>query len=331
MHAGDAARAAYAIGYAAATTQHPVAVSERVKAGALAAMAIAHTHPADQVIEATLRLGHLEGTWAVVYDRREKLEHRSMSKVRDGFAQADIDAASIVDDFTSGLPARESVQPDPGVVAAAAEAARAAKNLKATARAHLRTVGRDMTAEATAEGRANALALLADFQSGVTIDFDLAFTDGYDALDGLQSLWDDADGWLARTLQGLTDEVGKALARGWADGLTHDQLITLTQDILDTGGRAAAYVTDLAIGQALSDGSLSVYGAAGLEQADFLTAGDERVCPECDDAEHGNPYDLTDTPAPPLHGMCRCAVAPVINPDTPDTSPLWADYTLEGG
>ena len=309
MKAAQAARAGFAIGWATATATHPLDITEQATDACRWVMT--HGDPAT-VVEVSLRLGHLHGVWATIYHRREKLEARAMGRVTDAFASFHLDAATVVDTALRAAPATESTQPvDPGLTAAGADAAKTAiDSLTAPQRHHLRVVAHDNTLDATAEGQANAVAQLADAGAGLDISWDVAYQDGYDALSGLQSLWDTGDEWVTKTTKGLADEVGKALSRGWAQGLDRSALVDLTQGILDTGGRTAAYLTDLAIGQALAAGSLAVYQSAGLEQTDYLTAGDLRVCAECDDAEQGSPYSLDSAPTPPLHGMCRCTLAP---------------------
>ena len=51
---------------------------------------------------------------------------------------------------------------------------------------------------------------------------------------------------------------------------------------------------------------------AGLEEVDVLTAGDENVCPICEDISDSGPYDLdTAEGLIPAHPACRCAFVPV--------------------
>lgn len=48
-----------------------------------------------------------------------------------------------------------------------------------------------------------------------------------------------------------------------------------------------------------------------LEQVEVLTAGDEDVCPECEDIASGGPYDInTALGLIPAHPNCRCAFVP---------------------
>jgi hypothetical protein len=65
---------------------------------------------------------------------------------------------------------------------------------------------------------------------------------------------------------------------------------------------------DQAISQAYSQASLDLYQSEGTEEAWFVTAGDGRVCPACEDAEKNSPYQPAQCPVPGLHPGCRCVV-----------------------
>src|SRR5215472_16296051 len=74
MRGADAARAAFAIGWATATAQRPVPLTERAVAACVAAMRVMEAQPLPSGAPA-LDLGQLEGIWAVIYTRREAIEH----------------------------------------------------------------------------------------------------------------------------------------------------------------------------------------------------------------------------------------------------------------
>lgn len=49
-----------------------------------------------------------------------------------------------------------------------------------------------------------------------------------------------------------------------------------------------------------------------LEEVEVVTAGDEDVCPECEDIEEGNPYTIDQARSIiPAHPECRCAFVPL--------------------
>lgn len=59
-------------------------------------------------------------------------------------------------------------------------------------------------------------------------------------------------------------------------------------------------------------GNRAAYESAGIERVEFQTVRDELVCPICSPL-NGERYPLKESPRPPLHPRCRCAVLPVAN------------------
>jgi hypothetical protein len=53
-----------------------------------------------------------------------------------------------------------------------------------------------------------------------------------------------------------------------------------------------------------------VYLAAGVKLLLWITAGDDRVCPACEDHEDHNPWHAEDFPPMPAHFKCRCVPMP---------------------
>lgn len=332
MDVVDTARAAFAIGWAATTAGHNVTMGERAHAGALAAMDLALTLHPDEVVEATLTLGELEGLWAVVYDRRGRLEAQNLQAMRDLLsdllAAGDIDAGEIVD-ATMLIPRAEEATTAPG----AGDLSGVVVGILNRLRVRLgdpwkrwRTVIHDALQAATAEGTTAGTALLADLGGQVAIDWDITFDDALAAIADLDSLWADTDTWAARQVTGFGNELGSRLAVAWRDGATRTDLTSIVTDYV-TGDNAATDLLDQAIGSALTAGQLATYADAGIALVDFVTAGDQRVCPLCDEAEGGNSYNLGDLPSPPLHPSCRCTVVPIVDTGT-DYSAAYADYAI---
>jgi SPP1 gp7 family putative phage head morphogenesis protein len=57
-------------------------------------------------------------------------------------------------------------------------------------------------------------------------------------------------------------------------------------------------------------GAQASYRALGIQQWNWRTAEDERVCPDCDQMQAGSPYDM-DQAFSPAHVGCRCWPVPV--------------------
>jgi hypothetical protein len=72
--------------------------------------------------------------------------------------------------------------------------------------------------------------------------------------------------------------------------------------------RAVSLFADLAISQAMSGAALDLYRSEGVRDTWFVTAGDSRVCPDCEDAQDNSPYTPDQAPVPGLHPRCRCVL-----------------------
>jgi hypothetical protein len=309
------ARTAYAHGFAISGGP----MTERVKAGCVAAVQMAVEHADDpDVLEATLHLGHLEGVWAAVFDRRHARHadaDRELIKLWNELA-ADLDLGLIVRAVRQHAGLGEA-RPDPATVTAVAIATGLALSaLRALARkplwGRLRQAVRDAIAAAHAEGHTDAVALAADAAGRVAPAFDIAYDDAYAALANLESLYTEADTWLSNLLDDVADALGRRLATIAADGADYTAMLDAGLDLIGPDNpRAVAAAIDLLVSRAMSQGALDLYAAMGVDLVDILTAGDGRVCQRCVDAEENGPYSPSNAPVPGLHPRCRCV--PVIS------------------
>lgn len=308
----ELAREAYATGWARSGGP----MTDRVKAGCVAAVHLACEHPdSPGVLEATLKLGSLEGTWALIFQRRDELAAKQVAAVRAAWrdAVAVLDTGALVHQIRTAVGLREAV--DPQLLARAKQIARdAALTLLAwlpAARAWqgLRDAMRTALRSGRAEGAADAIALAGEAAGQIGMDFDLAFTHAYDALANLGQLWADADGWLGKMIGRAADDLGRALGDLAANGASYEDMLTAAGGILDgADGDAVEFITDWALNAGLSQGALSLYASEGVQYASVITAGDSRVCAQCQQAEDDSPYLISDFPGVPLHARCRCAV-----------------------
>jgi hypothetical protein len=318
----DVAREAYASGWAA--TGGPM--TDRVRAGCVAAVALAcEHHDSPGVLEATLRLGELEGTWAAVYQRREQLyaDHTTLIMTAWVALVSTLDVSVVVSDFRRRIGvdvATEAVQDDTDRRAEAVAAVAALLALlwrDPFDRSYLdlaNAVGQAL-ADASAEGTAGAYAIAAEQLGATGMDFDLAFNDAYDALSKLDGGAAAAAVVIRQVIAFTTADLARLLDRLAGEGASHDDMTTAAADLL--GGdnqRGVSVAVDLAMGAAFTAAATDLFTIHGARQVDFVTAGDGRVCQLCQSAEDGGPYDIGSAPAPPLHGFCRCTTVP--------TSPL---------
>jgi SPP1 gp7 family putative phage head morphogenesis protein len=64
---------------------------------------------------------------------------------------------------------------------------------------------------------------------------------------------------------------------------------------------------------------IETYYKHDVEYVNWVTAGDEHVCPLCEDLEENNPYLLSDMKGlnPPKHPSCRCHLQACDNEGDP--------------
>jgi SPP1 gp7 family putative phage head morphogenesis protein len=122
-------------------------------------------------------------------------------------------------------------------------------------------------------------------------------------------------------LKGVTDEMGTQLSRILAQGLIDGSapLVIakeMSQKIQGLTVQRAFTVARTEIIRSHAEGQLEGFRRLGIEDvglmAEWSTAGDDRVCPECA-AHQGKKYKLDEASGLiPLHPNCRCAWIPYV-------------------
>jgi SPP1 gp7 family putative phage head morphogenesis protein len=125
---------------------------------------------------------------------------------------------------------------------------------------------------------------------------------------------DDADTAAAYTvtasaLRGTAQAIARALLAATLAG-AGVQAVQAAVDTVLADATAWTSAVRTAAAAAFNGGMTRTYQARGVEQVDYVTAGDGRVCPACESAEDGSPYPAATVPQPPLHPNCRCTVQP---------------------
>lgn len=122
-------------------------------------------------------------------------------------------------------------------------------------------------------------------------------------------------------LKGITDamdqQISRALAQGLAEG--HNPLDiarTINNRVDKIGITRARMLARTEVIRAHTMANVAVYREAGVEgvkvRAEFTTAGDGRVCPECESLE-GEIFTLDEIERLiPVHPNCRCQALPVV-------------------
>lgn len=122
-------------------------------------------------------------------------------------------------------------------------------------------------------------------------------------------------------LKGITDAMDQKISRVLAEGLANgDGALELADAIMEAvdsiGEVRAEMLARTEVIAAHAEGQLNSFDEAGIEgvnlMAEWATAGDDAVCPECDDKQ-GEEMSIDDARGEiPLHPNCRCAWLPVI-------------------
>lgn len=131
-------------------------------------------------------------------------------------------------------------------------------------------------------------------------------------------------------LRGITNamdtRISRTLSQGIIDGLGVQEIARNILDDVDSVGIVRArMLARTEVINAHAEASLNTYTEAGLEgvkvQAEFTTAGDNAVCPQCAELENADKFGLGAGVYPieashgiiPVHPNCRCAWLPVVD------------------
>jgi 2'-5' RNA ligase len=294
-------------------------LTQRVTTGMRAAVATALEHATDpQVLELTLQIGKLEGAWALVFDRREKLIAHHVGKIQVLWRKlaADLDPSRMVRSFrqNAGMT-RETADPQKDTLRA--EAIALAAGMLNGIRSgvvyeEFVTAIEAALAAGAAEGKTAALAVAAEVAGHDGFDWAAAFAHVYEPLTHLENLPGMADPWVQRLIDGNAADIGRKLASLASDGATYEEMAAAVKDLMTGDVRAVRSLIDYAMSGSMAQGSLNLYASEGVQQVAWLTAGDERVClTPCESNEAQGPYPPEQFPSCPAHPRCRCCPAPV--------------------
>lgn len=302
------AREAFAAGWAASGGP----LTPRVQAACGVAVSLAVERADDpQVLEVTLHLGKLEGMWATLFDRREKLIAQYTATVTGAWRK--LIRPRLFSDGIHHLRAEvgltEATQDQAEIQAAAVAAARSMLQALPLAPgwAALRESLRNALAAGRAEGIVGAVAIAAQRANRDGLQWDDAFQRAYQQLERLDSLWSDTELWLQRLLERAITNLARVLATAATAGSGFEDMLAAASAELDGDVvEAVDFTTDWAMTTAMGAGALGLYGLYQTLAVTWTTAGDGRVCATCDDNESNSPYAMDSVPAYPAHPRCRC-------------------------
>jgi hypothetical protein len=257
----------------------------------------------------TLQLGQLTGTWAAVYRRRDQLEADAAEQVLAAWraVAAGLDLADIVAVLREQTGPTETVSQDRRrhlrQVTAAAVLARLTALTRRPRWADLTAAITGALRRARATGRTAADAVLDD-----TGDADLPEDQDDDEGDPDEDLAA-AYTITAAVLRGTAQTIASNLLTAAEQGDDEQAMQDQADADLNTGS-AWSLTAITASAAAFTAGLVGAYLGRGVQQVDYLTAGDGRVCVPCSTAEEHSPYPANSAPQPPLHPSCRCTLQP---------------------
>ncbi len=171
----------------------------------------------------------------------------------------------------------------------------------ARARVELKRAGADIP---TAFGKDAGGEIIAAFNQPIHIDrAELAFTRTFR---GLKTVVDRMDG-----------EISQRLAQGLIEGRNPNEIArSITGFIKNKSMTDARTLARTEVIRAHHSATIAEYRRAGIEgvtvRAEWFTAGDDRVCPDCEALE-GAIFTLDEIEGMiPLHPNCRCIALPVV-------------------
>jgi hypothetical protein len=314
----ESARTAYALGWSLSGGP----MTGRVRAGCTAAVSLAIEY-ADEpdVLETTLKLGSLTGTWATVYARRDDLLAKHVAAILDAWRTcvASLNARKLISRYRAAvyLP-REAADPhkDFWKTEATAVALGWLRGIY-NSRGYDTLIAaiEDAVRAGMAEGEAGALALAADRAGTTGFVIADAFKAAYERMAKDSQVPQQAADALATMIDSAGSDLARALASQTEDGGTYDDMLTQSMDTAGgTGVRAVKTWADWAVSSAILAGARKLYALVrsaigGETLVNWVDAGDGRVCATCEGYADGSPYAPADIPSYP-HPRCRCSTEP---------------------
>ncbi len=118
-------------------------------------------------------------------------------------------------------------------------------------------------------------------------------------------------------LRGINDEMNKTIINELTDGINRGESIPklakrITDSVNGIGIKRATVMARTETLYAFNTAAETRYGQSGIEKMEWLTAHDERLCPQCQPLDGVQFRVDSRHERPPLHPQCRCTLLPVI-------------------
>jgi len=88
---------------------------------------------------------------------------------------------------------------------------------------------------------------------------------------------------------------------------------TACKTVFKTAQQRATLIARTETLRAHNEGRKVFYREVGVKKVKWITAHDERTCPECAPLD-GKVFNIADAPGPPRHPGCRCSLVSVLSP-----------------
>lgn len=303
------AHAAFAAGYA---LYGPSPATEEAKQFCIEITEFAMEHIHDtNVLKFAEAKGNQKGLFDALYVRRDRLwmkYNRRSQRWAKQFAQ-DVPKSKILDVIRRYAPMSEATVGQhktmkQEILDLLLAALNEYSDLKSTGRA----LALQAMTEGAAEGNTAASAMIQQLVGKHLPNLDDVHAAHLRKIASQTYSWSNADLVLKTQLSGLAGDLYGPISAMIIAGESQQKIEAAIEEVIAKGDGSSFYL-DAAVHGSYAQAQLNTYERSG-SAVDFLTVGDNRVCPQCIAIEDKNPWKVADVPVPPVHGNCRCWLAP---------------------
>lgn len=146
----------------------------------------------------------------------------------------------------------------------------------------------------------------------INVDYHFDLTRG--DIEAINVLADNGFSLLKKSTSAMRASYLRTISEGMLRGHGIPKMVKAMREATNKSKFEATRIARTETLNAYNQGAINQYKKAGITHWRWLTAIDDRTCPECEPLDNLI-FDM-DAPRPPKHPNCRCAVAPVV--ETPD-------------
>jgi len=129
---------------------------------------------------------------------------------------------------------------------------------------------------------------------------------------GIDKLMRDQDKYFANTKKKVVDGIKTVLVRGMDEGQSVKRIEEdIRRVVVNVSKKRARTIARTEIVKASNLGTIEAMENSGIEEYDWITAGDRIVCEKCVEFEKNSPYKVafsSPLPARNSHPNCRCTI-----------------------